>query len=306
MIQNWVGRPVNLRCECGSTSFVSDRESGDVICSNCGMVLYTNNLDPGPEWRAYSDEHRERRKRIGSPLTFLESDLGVSSAFAEPLDLLDYMSKKRKNRRLKQIQLRTSSPLKRRMDRVLREIRKNGEKLSLSKSELETAAKVARKALSKWKKKRWNNTALAAASIYFACRISDNAKRMDEIVKQMGEDRVNKKDALKVYRQLTTFLKLHPPIASEDKTLRAITKKLKLSKDLLFMSNEIIKTSEKARIRVGKNPGSVAAASVYITHRLTGKKVTQKRICEAAKTTEVTLRSRVKDIMKNISITMEV
>ncbi len=294
-----------MRCECGSTSFIMNRENGDMICSNCGMVLYTDNLDPGPEWRAYSEEHKERRKRIGSPLTFLESDLGVSSAFTEPTNVTDHISRRRKNRRLRKIQMRTDSPLKRRMDRVFREIRKNGDKLSLSQSELETAAKIARKALSKLKKRRWNNMALAAASIYFACRISDNAKRMDEIVKHMG-DQINKKDALKVYRQLTSFLRKHPPIASENKTLRVIKRNMNLSKDLLVMSTKIIKAADKARIRVGKNPGSVAAASVYIAHKLAGKKVTQKRICRAAKTTEVTLRSRVKDIMKKISITIEV
>lgn len=111
------------RCLCGNSDFIFDRESCEVICTRCGTVLFVDNVDPGPEWRAYNDEHGERRKRIGSPLTFLEMDMGLSSSFDE---ITDIAAKKRKAKRLRRIQMRSLSPEKRRVDRVLQEVKSRG------------------------------------------------------------------------------------------------------------------------------------------------------------------------------------
>ncbi len=185
---------------------------------------------------------------------------------------INYVYIRRRNRRLRKIQMSTDYPLKRRMDRVLRVIRIIGDRLSLPQSEMETAAQVARRSLSKLKKKRWNNMALAAASIYYACRMSGNHKRMEDIVKQIGEDRMNKEEALKAYRQMEVYLRENQPYTSEYKTLKAVKEEMNLSKDVLDLSAKIIKAVEKAKIRVGKSPESVVAAAVYVAHKLIGKK----------------------------------
>lgn len=295
-----------LRCVCGSQSLFWRRVSGEVVCSSCGMVLFNDNIEPGPEWRAYSEEHRERRKRVGSPLTLLDPDLGLSSTFSKSVDMVDYAARKRKLKRLFRIQSRSHSPLKKRIDRILQEIKMAGERLSLASYELETAARIARKAILMDKKKRWNNTALAIASLYIACRLNENPKKLSEIMKRIGYEECNKKDVIKTYRILTTNLKIRPPLMSESRSLKLITKRLKLSRETLMLANKLIRESKKARVGIGKNPGSIAAASVYIAYKILGIKITQKDICSAAKTTEVTLRSRVRDIMRNLSIGVEV
>ncbi|MFQ5710900.1 MAG: transcription initiation factor IIB family protein [Candidatus Geothermarchaeales archaeon] len=291
---------------CGGQSFLWKRESGEVVCGDCGTVLYTDNIDPGPEWRAYSEEHKERRRRVGSPLTLLDADLGLSSTFSRSVDIVEFAARRRKMKRLIRIQLRTHSPMKKRIDRILQEIKVAGEKLTLARYEMETAAKIARKAILMDDKKRWNNTALAIASLYIACRLDENAKRLSEFMKVICDRECNKRDVIKAYRILTTNLKIRPPLMSEKRILKLITKRLKLRKEILVLANELIKEAKRARVGIGKNPGSIAAASVYIAYKLLGIKVTQRDICSAAKTTEVTLRSRIRDIMKNLSITVEV
>jgi transcription initiation factor TFIIB len=43
------------RCpECGDSTFVTDAVTGEIMCSNCGLVLVEDMLDRAPEWRAFS------------------------------------------------------------------------------------------------------------------------------------------------------------------------------------------------------------------------------------------------------------
>ncbi len=38
--------------ECGSKNLVHDYDTGETVCGDCGLVLYEQMLDKGPEWRA--------------------------------------------------------------------------------------------------------------------------------------------------------------------------------------------------------------------------------------------------------------
>jgi len=49
-----VGCPV-----CGG-SLVDDRERGEVVCAQCGLVVAEAAVDVGPEWRAFNKEKRIR------------------------------------------------------------------------------------------------------------------------------------------------------------------------------------------------------------------------------------------------------
>jgi len=42
--------------ECGGGQFVTDMETGEIVCSRCGLVLQDEILDQKPEWRAFTPE----------------------------------------------------------------------------------------------------------------------------------------------------------------------------------------------------------------------------------------------------------
>jgi transcription initiation factor TFIIB len=292
-----------VRCQCGSTEFVSKRGSGERICAQCGTVLDVDNLDKGPDWRIYEDE---KKRRAGGPITLLDSDLGIHSKVGSAGDLASLPGRRRKIKRYAKIHYRESSPLKKRMDAILRRVRRGGERLSLARHEVETAAHIMRKTILADTKKRWNHNALAGASIYAACRVNDNPKKVSAIMKSLEIAPDGKREVRRAYKYIASRMNLRPPLKSEHKTLKRMTRNLNLNREILMIANEIIKASEEARIGAGKVPGSIAAASVYIACKLVGKKMTQKKICDAAKTTEVTLRSRIKDIVNDLSISVSV
>jgi transcription initiation factor TFIIB len=65
--------------ECGSTYIVKDPDSGELICSGCGLVMRETVLNEGPEWRAFTPTEKESRSRVGVPLSFAVHDKGLTT-----------------------------------------------------------------------------------------------------------------------------------------------------------------------------------------------------------------------------------
>ena len=53
--------------ECGSANLVHNYDTGETVCGNCGLVLHEQTLDKGPEWRAFTQEEKDSRTRVGVP-----------------------------------------------------------------------------------------------------------------------------------------------------------------------------------------------------------------------------------------------
>mgnify|MGYP005847964435 CR=1 FL=1 len=73
--------PVKVQCcpECGSTRLMRDYECAEIVCMDCGFVVVAKIADRGPEWRAFDDEQRTKRTRVGAPLTYTIHDKGLST-----------------------------------------------------------------------------------------------------------------------------------------------------------------------------------------------------------------------------------
>lgn len=68
----------NFCPECGS-ELKLDSEKAEIICSCCGLVVEESLLDLGPEWRAFDHEQRDKRTRVGAPMTNTIHDKGLST-----------------------------------------------------------------------------------------------------------------------------------------------------------------------------------------------------------------------------------
>ncbi|MDY6764740.1 MAG: TFIIB-type zinc ribbon-containing protein, partial [Halobacteria archaeon] len=65
--------------ECGSSEFMSDSERGEVICADCGLVIEEDQVDPGPEWRAFDHKESQKKSRVGAPTTKTMHDKGLTT-----------------------------------------------------------------------------------------------------------------------------------------------------------------------------------------------------------------------------------
>jgi len=46
---------------------VHDYERAELVCQNCGLVIDEDFIDRGPEWRAFDNDQRIKRSRVGRP-----------------------------------------------------------------------------------------------------------------------------------------------------------------------------------------------------------------------------------------------
>ena len=68
------------RCpNCRGLDNIFDSHRGEIICNQCGMVLQDRLINPGAEWRAFDSDQREKRTRVGAPMTFTIHDQGLST-----------------------------------------------------------------------------------------------------------------------------------------------------------------------------------------------------------------------------------
>ena len=59
---------------------ITDVESGEVICGNCGTVITDKAQDTNsPEWRAFTVEEKNNKARTGAPTSLAVHDMGLST-----------------------------------------------------------------------------------------------------------------------------------------------------------------------------------------------------------------------------------
>ena len=64
--------------EC-SGHLVMDEERGETVCEECGLVVETDEIDRGPEWRAFDASEKDEKSRVGAPTTNMMHDKGLST-----------------------------------------------------------------------------------------------------------------------------------------------------------------------------------------------------------------------------------
>src|SRR5919206_104198 len=76
---------ISLMCFiCKTNRAVTDPESGEVICGNCGTVISDRIQDTDrPEWRAYSAEQEKGRSRTGIPVSLARADMGLATTIGK-------------------------------------------------------------------------------------------------------------------------------------------------------------------------------------------------------------------------------
>ncbi len=63
---------------CNQSTNITDFETGEVFCGQCGYVLSDHVEDSGPEWRSFSDD-KINKERTGSVASSAKHDQGLST-----------------------------------------------------------------------------------------------------------------------------------------------------------------------------------------------------------------------------------
>jgi len=294
------------RCpECGSGNIVHDEDSGEIVCGNCGLVVKESMINDGPEWRAFTPGEKESRSRVGVPMSFAVHDKGLTTVIGRigkdaygrsiPLNTKLQMLRLRKW----QIRSRVHSSTDRNLAQAMAELDRLCDKLHIPANIKERGAIIYRKALDTGLVRGRSISAIAAAALYAACRITQTPRSLREIAHQSP---IEKKDIARCYRLMLKDLNIQMPKPDAQLRVPKIAAKVGIGERTQQAAIEILRHAEKIRTTAGKDPMGLAAAALYIACVMNNEKRTQKVIADAAGVTEVTIRNRYKGLKEDLGL----
>ena len=294
MTQNYVQ---SVCTKCGGTSLIRDDDLGEVVCTSCGLVLSDCIVNTGPEWRAFTNE-KKNRPRTGMGRSYTLYDMGLSTSFNGTRDgrgnKLDADTQSRMNK-LKKYDNRTKldDTWGRNLSIAMVELDRISTALHIPKNVKENAALIYRKALKFDLIRGRSIDAFVAASLYAACRAQKVPRPLKDISKASIREH---SEVSRSYRLLLKELKLRMPVDDPMKFVPGIASKLKVKHDTERKAVNILRRAKERQGLSGKDPGGIAAAALYMACINNDDKRIQKDVAAAAGTTEVTLRNRLRGL----------
>jgi transcription initiation factor TFIIB len=295
--------------ECGSTNLVTDHQTGELICTDCGTVVVDNLIDQGPEWRAFNLDQYDKLNRVGAPLTLTIHDRGLSTTIGwQNQDATGRkLSPEEQERqyRLRKWQRRTSSndSAQRNLTQALSEMNRIANKLNLPKSCVETAAMIYRKAIRKQLIRGRTIQSVVASTLYMACRQCNVIRSLEDVARAAD---ISRKEAARNYRFLYQELNTDVPPVDKDNLITKFVSKLRITGSTEQLARKILDQAGEMKLTVGRAPEGITAACIYIACKINQEERTQGEIAKTAQITEVTIRNRYKELIKNLDFIIEI
>ena len=294
--------------ECGSPKFVRVYERAELVCAECGFIINDKIMDMGPEWRAFDQEQRERRGRVGAPMTFTIHDKGLSTMIdwrdrdSHGKDLTPKRRAQIYRLRKWQRRIRVSDATERNLAFALSEVDRMSSHLGLPRNVREAAAVIYRRAVEERLIRGRSIEGVAAAALYAACRECKVPRTLDEIAEV---SRVSKKEIGRSYRFISRELLIHLRPTSPVDYIPRFGSELGLSGEAQSKAIELLKEATKKGLTSGRGPTGVAAAAIYIASVFCGERRTQRDVADVARVTEVTVRNRYKELCEKLGLDVE-
>ena len=300
--------------ECEST-IVDDIQSGERICSNCGIVVDEQMADYGPETKGANLVDKMRLARATGHTTLAQHDMGIATEIS--IAGTDFSGKKINNSISNQMQnlrkwqqrVRVTSPRERRLTNVLGKITETCESCDLSKNVIETASKIYRSLDGRNIEVKGKSViSITVAVVYLACKQCGVVRSLEEICKEVcieKDVKAKSKLAAKYYRNLVLEMghEITPTVTMD----KYISKIANLTRTDVRVERLALGIAEKAQVQSitdGKSPNGIASAYMYIGSILLGQTVLQRDVSTISGITEVTIRNRVKEILTTNKITL--
>ncbi|NND86365.1 MAG: transcription initiation factor IIB [Nitrosopumilus sp.] len=284
---------------CGKKGMLTDNDTGERFCGQCGYVITETLQDSGPEWRSFSKEGGADPTRTGAPTSLAMHDRGLATII-NPINrdssgkpLTSTMKSTIERLRTWDSRSKVNASADKNLRQALNELARLKDKLSLSDSVIEKAAYIYRKALEKGLVKGRSISALIASALYAACRDTETPRTLKDVA-EAGN--IKKKDIARCYRLLHKELELKMPVVDATQCVSRIASKLGISEKTKRYGIKVLKEAQEHKESAGKDPMGLAAAALYLSCVKNCEDRTQRDIAEAANVTEVTIRNRYKGL----------
>ena len=284
----------NICPECGG-KIISLQSKGEIVCGQCGLVISERLLDIYHSGkRAFTKQEKEKRERTGSPISILLPDMGLSTVIDK---------NNIKNPDLKRAAKWNSRMTwdKRNMLIATTELKRIGSNLNLPGHIKKSAIRLYKEAFKKKLLRGRSINGMVAACLYFACREKKIPRTLQEI---LDETSVNAKNVRRCYRTIIRELNLKVPSTDPISLIPRFIAELNLDVDIEKTTINILQTFMSNYSTSGKDPKGLCAGALYLVCKVRNKRISQKEIANLVGVTEVTLRSRYKELIKKLNISI--
>ncbi|MCX6709172.1 MAG: transcription initiation factor IIB [Candidatus Woesearchaeota archaeon] len=290
--------------ECGSINLFVNRDKGEIICKDCGLVIEDKMVEFGQEWREHEDDSsRESARRTGAPMTYTQYDQGLGTEVGQKADLFQLGSKDRnKFFRLRKWQYRISTAIERNLKLALAELKRVSSFLKLPKMVEEEAAMIYTQAVQKGLVRGRSMESVVSGALYAACRRHEVPRTLDELSEASG---IEKKEIGRTYRFVTRELGITILPSNPADYIARFASSLKLTAETQSKAVEILEEAQRAELTSGRGPTGIAAAALYVAALMHGEKRTQREVADVAGVTEVTIRNRYKELLEKLELEKE-
>jgi len=138
---------------------------------------------------------------------------------------------------------------------------------------------------------------VAAACVYCACRVHKQPRSIQEVAESTG---IDPRSLASNYRTILKRMPINTPVHGIEPHIARIVGNLGLPGQVEMTAKDILNMCLDKRITAGKGPSGMAAAMVYISCRIHNHPITQREISRICSITDVTLRNRYQDILKQV------
>jgi len=288
---------------CTDNTTITDFETGEMICQNCGIVLQDNISYDRRDDNTFSKSTYPSQVSNRSTLRF--HDMGLATIIdksnhdssGKPIDYK--MRQDMKRMRLWDSRSPVKNTFGRNLRTVLSEMEKLKEKLSLSDGIIERAAYIYRKAAKAQLIRGRSIQGVLGACVYIACREMDTPRTIIEISKNLQESR---RSIAKNYRMLFQNLGLTMSVQDPIKCIIKITNNLEIPENAKREAIHIFDSLKEGKLTAGKKPDVVAATVIYMASIKTGINLSQQKISKISAISGVAMRNRYNDYMQYVNL----
>ncbi len=290
--------------ECEGINLFWNKEKGEIICKDCGLVVEDKMVDFDQEWREFDSDQGEKRRRTGAPMTYTQYDQGLGTEVGRKADLYGLGGKDRnKFFRLRKWQYRISTAIERNLKLALAELKRVSSYLKLPRSVEEESARIYTLAVQKGLVRGRSMESVVAGALYAACRRHDVPRTLDELSEASG---IDKKEIGRTYRFVTRELDITILPSNPADYIARFSSALKLSPSTQSKSIEILEQAQSSELTSGRGPTGIAAAALYVSALIHGEKRTQREVADVAGVTEVTIRNRYKELLEELDLEKDI
>jgi transcription initiation factor TFIIB len=209
---------------CGKNkTVITDPDCGEIICSNCGMVLSDKIQESSrPEKRTFNSSDRDNRARTGIPTSLARHDMGLATTIANTDrdasgQKIDATMRSTMNRlRIWHFRTQAYKSTDKNLLQAFNELDLLKDKLSLPDASVHKAAYIYRKVQEKGLGRRRPIHTVLAAVIYIACREMEIPRTIKDISRNSN---IKPNEISRLYRLLVFELDIRIPLVDPMKYL---------------------------------------------------------------------------------------